>query len=391
MSAAAADPLGVAGTAAIADNETMKRILAFALFAASAAGCDGSGTFTPGGADAGPGPDPNTVTLDEIGVPCSYDPTDPAHPNPTNECAEGLQCLIVTSEAPPVYDSGLGLSAWEDQFTVYNSDPRVDVGYCTLKSDNLAQLPCPAGSVLKVLSPNITVCLRQCTEPADCGRADFVCDERYYDTPGGLCVHQCKVDVPDCIRSGVIQNPQQAGQLIPALAFSDLTGDRQCDAQQGVCVDVGNVRGHAGPGEACFATQDCETGSVCFQAPLLEAVLPAGSPIDSGGAGFCASPCKPGPSDPNNPACSPAYVCQSVGTLNLGFRDPANGVPGPIIIDLATGAIDTRGGFCFHQCDTGLNAACDPFPGTTCGSLAEARVDDTWNTTSMCLPAAIAN
>src|SRR5689334_7644780 len=75
--------------------------------------CDGSGTFDGGvGPDAGFG-EGEGIDPADIGKPCTYNPADPGHPNPANQCAPGLDCLIVTSDAAETgYDFGLGLPAW---------------------------------------------------------------------------------------------------------------------------------------------------------------------------------------------------------------------------------------------------------------------------------------
>ena len=360
------------------------------LFAALGANCDTSGTFDPNDhKDAGPGG--GGIPLEEFGKACTYDPADPAHPNPTNQCFAGLTCLIFTSDGR--YTSGLTLSAWEDQFTVFEETPRVDVGTCTLVANLGDQITCPAGTELKVLSTNVLACIKDCNTPVDCGRADFTCDARYYDvTAPAQCVHQCHFDVPDCVRSGIVAVPDSNPPVLtPALAFDDLAGARECDTASGTCVDV-SAPGFSGPGEPCTKTSDCEPGAACMQAPVLDAVLigTSGAPVTSG---FCASPCDPTAQiDPNTGAgpCTQGYLCQSAGVLNLGFQDKAANIPGPIVIDLASGALAFRGGFCFHQCAQGVQGTC-PIAGTTCGSLDEVRVGDIWNTTPMCLPETLAN
>ncbi len=371
----------------------MKRVVLVALLAFPTLGvsCDGVGTFDGGvGVDAGP-IGPGTVPLSSIGKTCSYDPNDPNAPNPTNDCDTGLECLIFTRDG--VYTSGLALSAWEDQFTIYQSNPDVDVGYCTPAGVLGQTFACPAGSAPKLLSPNILVCLKLCNTPADCGRSDYTCDVRYFDVVDNqgnelpTCVRKCDFDVPTCVRSGVVQSAQNAAVLEPELVFEDLAGGAECGGD-GICQAV-TQHGVAKPGEPCTRTEDCSVGSACIQAPILNAVLGAGNEASTG---FCASPCKPDTTGQTpQGTCTDGFICQSAGALNLGFADPANGIPGPIVRSLASGGVDTVGGFCFHQCQLGVQADCSPFAGTVCGSLDEARVGDTWNQVPQCLPDALAN
>jgi hypothetical protein len=343
--------------------------------------CDGYGEYDggviPDGGlrDAGP-------TGADIGTPCTYRYDGQ---NPTNDCPAGLQCFIFTADGE--YTTNLALPTWEDQFTLYKGD--VDEGYCTLIG-TLARPPaCPAGSVLKVFSTDITACVRTCSQPADCGRPGYTCDVRYYDVIDGesrpikTCVKECSFDVPDCVRSGIILNPQNQQQLIPALAFQDLAGESQCAVEEGVCAFV-TTHGTAGPGEPCTRTEQCEAGSVCLQGPILAAVLSPAVPLDPDAPGFCASPCTPVLDPQGDPGsnCSFGYVCQAAGNLTLGF-------PFTTVIDLRSGGLDLRGGFCFHQCVGGIEGACNPIPGTGCGSFDELAADDDWNGVPMCLPDAI--
>ena len=153
----------------------MARALLFALLVME--GCPkNSGSFDPVKPDEGstqPGP-----TANDIGATCSYfrDGAGPG-PNPTNTCPPnlGLSCLIFTRDG--AYTSGLALSAWEDQFTLYSSHPGdssnrfTDEGYCTLMGSRAAPPECPVGTIRKLLSPDVEVCLRTCTTPASCAAA----------------------------------------------------------------------------------------------------------------------------------------------------------------------------------------------------------------------------
>lgn len=372
-----------------ADNAPMTRPAVFVLplvLVAAAAGpaCDGDGTFDGGvGPDAGPGG--GGPVLADIGTPCVYEGDGK---NPTNDCPSGLECFIVSRDG--AYSTGLALSAWEDQLTIYNADG-TDTGYCTLIGDLATPPACPAGSVLKVFSPDVTACLRTCSEAGDCGRVGYTCDVRYLDVidlqsgqPLKTCVRGCGIDVPDCVRSGIVQNPNDPQQLLPVLAFQDLAGESQCEVDDGVCEFVAQ-HGTSGPGEPCTATEQCEAGSVCMQGLVLAAVLSPATPLDPNGPGFCASPCTP-VADPANEDpqsnCSPSYICQPAGALTLGF-------PETIVMDITSGALDVRGGFCFHQCAEGVDSTCDAIPGTGCGSFDEEAAADVYIGTPMCLPDAL--
>jgi hypothetical protein len=335
--------------------------------------CDTQGEYERGIADdAGPGGG-GGVPLSSIGTACRYfyDGV-----NPTNDCPVGTECLIVTGDA--AYTSNLQLPAWEDQFTLYLGDH--DEGYCTLVGTTAAPPTCPAGSVLKVFTTNITACLRTCQSPADCSRPGYTCDRRYLDVDPPLCMKQCSFDVPDCVRSGVFADPQNPTTLFPALSFEDMTGASTCVVDDGICGAVA-THGTKGPGEACFQTSECAAGSVCIQGPVVAAVLQRDPPVDANGPGFCASPCTPVAQgeDPRS-NCSLGYVCQEAGNLTLNF-------PGMIVL-ASNGGVDSRGGYCFHQCQAGLEGACGPFPGTVCGDIDDA-VGAPWNQVSMCLPPAM--
>lgn len=344
----------------------------------AASSCDGTGEFEPEPVDAGfVG---GGVTAAQIGAPCSY--TYDGR-NPDNDCADGLSCFIFTFDGR--YTTGLTLPLWEDQTTLYYEER--DDGFCTLVGTMTNPPACPAGTLPKVYTPGVVACLRMCTQAADCARSGYTCDVRYHDlfdpvsrAPAKTCVKECSFDVPDCVRSGIVPNPGNQQELLPALAFQDLAGASMCDTTVGICVEVPEERGTAGPGEPCSDTSQCETGSVCITGDVVGFVVGAPPPD---GLGFCASPCTPAAAgNPPQANCSPGYVCQAAGNFTLGFRDT-------IVVDVNTRAIDLRGGFCFHQCeDASAEGSCN-IPGTGCGSLDEATVNDAWNGVPMCLPPAL--
>jgi hypothetical protein len=101
--------------------------------------------------------------------------------------------------------------------------------------------------------------------------------------------------------------------------------------------------------------------------------------------GFCAFPCQPQQAERDNfAACQHVsqvgVLCQDVGILNLGFD------PGPVLLDPNNGALAQVGGFCFHQCERSVQASCDAFQGTVCGTVDENVLQTAWNGVSMCLP-----
>lgn len=399
---------GVAAQRAMTDNAPMQRDSAFgsmafgstafgsmapprvaSLFAVgalvvaltSAASCDGPNEFTPQPPDAGI--DDAAITVLDIGTPCSYDFNNPSAVSPSNQCKNNLTCMIFTRDA--LVNPGFDLPGWEDQFTTYAETE--DIGYCTLKGTYANPPACPAGTSLKLVWSDTAICVRDCSTASECGRADYTCDARFLDV-GPTCVRKCSLDVPDCIRSGIIEAPPQSGQLVPVLDFDDMQGASTCNVSTGQCEFV-QTHGSAGPGEPCITSADCAAGSgACIQALALDALL-IDTDINLDGPGFCASPCTP--VDPNvaDPTsnCTVGYVCQAAGNLNINF----NLIGGPFVVSQQTGAVDARGGFCFHQCVEGVEAACAPFPGTQCGSLDETAVSDNWNGITQCMPDSIRN
>jgi hypothetical protein len=378
---------GVAARRAMADNGLMLRLVGLPLLAlfAAAASCDGPSEFTPKPPDAGV--DDTAITVLDIGTPCSYDFNNPSAVSPSNQCKNGLTCMIFTRDG--LVNPGFDLPGWEDQFTVYGDIE--DTGYCTLKGTYANPPSCPAGTNLKLVWSDTAICVRQCAAATDCGRADYTCDSRFIDLPPS-CVRKCSLDVPDCIRSGIIETAPGSGQLAPVLDFDDMQGASTCNVGTGVCEFV-QTHGAAGPGEPCTTSADCAAGSgACIQALALDALL--STDINTDGPGFCASPCTPVDPNTTDPTsnCTTGYVCQPAGNLNINFQL----IGGPFVVSQQTGAIDARGGFCFHQCVEGVEAACAPFPGTECGSFDQAaaggpEVGAVWNGITQCLPDPIRN
>ncbi len=359
-----------------------------ALFAtlAFSLGCPGGSGGFDGGIFPDAGPPVVGPTAADIGTKCEY-MNDGA--NPSNTCAAGLSCLIVTFDGLyvpfPASNTTQNFTKhiWEDQFTIYRDDG-VDEGYCTLIGTLAAPPACPAGTELKVFDTNLAVCLRSCSQGAECGRAGYTCDTRFFDV-GPTCVRGCTLDFPECIRSGQLQRPNQPEVIALHLYASDLAGSSYCDVPSGTC-QANPGGGLAGPGEPCNDTRDCQVESVCIQGDLLEAVnrqLPANS------TGFCAQPCKPNAEQPLDPAsgCRTGFACQAGFTFGHGNPyDPnledANGF---LLFNPPQSYLEA-GGFCFPDCQGGTGGNCDTFPGTTCGAPNTATFGFPWNQVSMCLP-----
>jgi hypothetical protein len=350
----------------------MKGLLASLLVVLLFSACppNGSGSFTGGNEkDAGPGD--GGTDLSAIGSRCVYDPS--SGESPTNTCPVGLQCLIVTRDF--AFTSGMALDVWEDHFSIYQPDG-TDEGYCTLVGNLNSPPVCPIGTVGKLFTGGTIACLRTCSAEGECGRSEYTCDARYLDLVDATgakasCVRRCGLDVPDCVRSGVIQNPAAPNELITVLAQEDLTGLSTC-GEGGVCAFLNQRTGGSGPGEPCVTSDDCDLGSTCYQGPLLAAVL--GS--DAQAPGFCASPCFPGL---GADACTTGYACQTAGSLSLGFDNT-------LIVNMQSGAVSQAGGFCFFTCEAGVAGNCDSVPQSECGQIDEDLLSTQWNGASMCLP-----
>lgn len=342
------------------------------------AACPRTGEFDGGvGDDAGP--DDTGPSAADVGTPCTYQEGGGA--NPTNDCADGLECVIVTGDG--AYNPGFLLPIWQDQFTTYDNAAGTSSGFCSVVA-SLAAARCPNGTE-ELLLANLSVCVHTCAQPQDCGRGDYTCDVRYFSVgdvgASPVCTRRCGLDVPDCVRSGMMVGGD--GSLMPALALQDLTGESQCDTETGICAFVAQ-HGVAGPGEECTATEQCEPGMMCLQGPLLAALNPGADP---NGSGFCALPCAPDDADPSapcqgSPSAGAGFVCQPAGSMNLGF-DPL------IMVDLESGNLFQAGGFCFHQCELGVDGNCDGVQGTACSSFDEGTFGAAWNQRSMCLPTAV--
>ncbi|MCC7073121.1 MAG: hypothetical protein IT383_17495 [Deltaproteobacteria bacterium] len=343
------------------------------------AACPRTGEFDGGVADDA-GPSDQGPSAADIGTACTYQ--EGGGTNPTNDCADELECVIVSGDG--AYNPGFLLPIWQDQFTTYDNEAGTSSGSCSLVSSATAPVVCPAGTE-ELLLVDLSMCVHTCSQPQECGRGDYTCDVRYFSVgdvgAAPICTRKCGLDIPDCVRSGMMVG--QDGSLVPALALQDLTGESQCDVDTGICAYVAQ-HGVAGPGAECTATEQCEPGMMCLQGPLLAALNPGANP---NGPGFCALPCAPDDNDPSapcqgSPAAGAGFVCQSAGSLNLGF-DPL------IMVDLGTGTLYQGGGFCFHQCELGVDGNCDAVDGTSCGSFDEPTLDAAWNQVAMCLPPAV--
>lgn len=347
------------------------------------------GTFDGGVVrDAGPSTGPG-ITAADIGTLCTYDPA--LGGNPTNTCAQGLSCLLFSSDGafipfPPGGTQNFTLGVWEDQFTRYRQDG-IDEGYCTLIGTWQAPPLCPAGTSLKLLATNLAVCMKQCQTAADCGRPGYTCDVRYLDLQGGHCVRACGLDVPDCVRSGQLQRPQPGpngqAQIALHLAADDLAGASRCDVGTGIC--AANPGGNQGPGQPCASSLDCASGTVCIQGAVLQSLDPNLPPATPG---FCAQPCKPvapGAQQPPPTGCLQGFACQAGFTFGHGNPLDANvnDANGFLLVSLQDGSFLEAGGFCFPDCQ--VNGDCNAYPGTQCGAPRPDMFQQPSNGRSMCL------
>ncbi len=341
------------------------------------AGATGLWTGCPPG-DDGPEPEPEPepevggFDLADVGAPCAY--VNGTGDNPTSGCAQGLTCLITSSDG--VYTNNRSNSFWEDQTTVYTDQIQngafVDEGYCTKVSttDDTA-FTCPGGTAAKVFSPNVIACMKTCTQNEDCGRQGYVCDVRHFDIAQGHCVRACRWDAPDCVRSGVGSTADGSNPLQAFVALEDLQGASMCDVGTGLCVDApGN--GGSGPGEACTTTADCAGGLTCYQGERFF----DGATADQGVCGFACAPDPAGDADANRAACAGAvgHVCQAA--FRGGFVPFA-------AKSLSDGNDFVAGGLCFPDCTLDPNI-CLSHPGTACAALNDS-LGEPWNGVSMCL------
>ena len=336
--------------------------------------CDNVGVIEDAGIPE-PDPEPAAFVASDIGTACVYDPATGA--NPTNDCPTGLTCLISTIDgAYSPYPAGdprnLSLAVFEDHFTYFRDDG-LQEGYCTLIG-SIAQPPaCPQGTAPKALAPNLTVCVRTCNAPTDCGRSGYTCDARFLDVPQLQCVRQCTLDFPDCIRSGWFQRGENPPS--PFLEVADINGSSYCDVQNtGRC--AANPGGTQAPGLPCNDSRDCAS-SICIQGLLLN---------QPGGQGFCAASCKFNPQAAGMGCPYEGYVCQPGFTF--GFGDPldqnVNDNNGFMLISSSTGQFFEGGGVCLPSCAAG-DELCNSFPGTGCGSANVNVFGAPWNGVEMCL------
>jgi hypothetical protein len=342
----------------------------------------GNGTFDAGPDNNDSGTTGPLITAADIGTKCEYF-SDGV--NPSDTCPLGLSCLIYSYDGqyiprPPGSGQNLTLNVWEDHFTVYRDDG-VDEGYCTLMGTWQQPPLCPAGSQLKLLATNIAVCVRSCTQAADCGRAGYTCDTRFIDVQGGACVRGCQYDYPDCVRSGQLQRPVQNGGIALHLLAEDVGGSSMCDVSTGLCAAAPN--GSQLPGQACNHTGECIDGTVCIQSEILQAMNPN---VPANATGFCGQPCKPDQMMPLSGGCLQGSACQAGFTFGHGNPLDTNlqDANGFLLYNGATGDYLEAGGFCFPECQSNPTA-CDIEPGTVCGAANTATFGQAWNQVSMCL------
>ncbi len=336
--------------------------------------------FTPDDPDAGP-PDDDVITADDIGVDCAYD----GATNPTNQCKQGLECVIVTSDGA-FNTLGMNLPFWEDQLTVTRPNNGGEVGYCSLVGNATAPPTCPVGTILKLFSSSgspdgfAATCLKPCTASAQCG-ADRVCDPRFLDDGAGatigFCVSPCRADLSHCVRSGVLQTGQA---IATSLFFGDLSGESSCDLQTGLCA-ASATNGTGSDGAPCTSSSQCETGRACYQANLFNA------DADPTALGFCAKRCtvvQQAGGGPVQGSCDPGEACQ--GGLSFGYVPVNENFLGMLVVD-QTGAFATREGICLDICTEGVTEC---VAGTNCDAIDGSVMGIAWNNVEMCAPDRIA-
>lgn len=271
---------------------------------------DGGGTYTP------------SITYEDIGTICRYDPTQPGT-NPSNGCPKsGMTCLIATADGR--YRYGDFLYEAVPLFARFLEDG-TDEGICTLVSSPGTPPPyCPAGTVAMALSSGHTYCARICESDAQCYREGYVCDHRLmdsssYDPNTGtvlpltlkLCVPACETDLPYCTRSFLVLDG--AGGYLLAINDGDLYGIRVCNHTTGHCED-GLAGGTAFLGGQCVGSNDCQDGLICIGGMLF------GAPP---GHGFCAQYCNAWAARQNPPqetGCLPGEGCEFF--LDIGYCFP---------------------------------------------------------------------
>ena len=388
--------------AARGDTEVMRMDLISLVLVTLVAvtGCRNPSGFTT---DAGfADEDPSNISPDEIGKPCVYNP---ARPNevPTNDCAGGLTCAIVTRDVKEAIlndevpttgfnTMGLILPLHEDHLTVHN-DNGTDTGYCTVLGTIAAPQRCPLGTVRKGFSSTVAggfmlACLKPCSVSAECENGG-VCDARFFDDDTGdgsrsgtigFCVRPCEVDYPDCMRTGAVRfNPADENAFATQLAAVDLFGSRTCNQVSGLC-EVTGARSIGNDGDACDDTRDCVNGALCLQTDAR------GLPLDRG---FCARRCFVGQSTGQEGTCG-TELCQpalTFGYTELPVFDPTNLYrDAPIAADGSSTRL--LNGLCFDGCVDGFGCDADR-PGVSCGAVDAAECGAAWNEQSMCLPPGI--
>jgi hypothetical protein len=322
------------------------------LTAVTVAACEGNGgTYTPD--PPGPPPPPTGIRAEDIGTACIFDPA--TGESPSLDCVRGTTCFISTPDNSftpnGVRGDPLKLPAWEDPFTTDLGDGRI-MGFCTVINQPDA---CPAGTRAKAFQSSsgiFTACIRTCSDDRNCPRASDVCDPRFFDDDGsdgfigneGSCVRKCEVDLPDCIRSGVI--PGAPGQGRTVLLGTDSFGDAQCNQQTGRC-EHGISKGTGTLGERCLSSSQCAQDSICLQGPLFDTPF-----------GFCTSPAIFDQQSPTSSTCSVGTVPQTGLTFGPWTPELVVDVQSPIVQQV---------GYCFFQCQLDGAQICDQYEGTVCG------------------------
>jgi hypothetical protein len=298
------------------------------------------------------------VRIEDIGIPCVYDPATGA--SPTLQCARGTTCFINTPDGTytptGVRNDAMLLPAWEDHFTTPLSDGAT-MGFCTVINQPDA---CPAGSRAKAFTGTagfFTACIRICENDLNCPRLADVCDARFFDDDGsdggvgneGACVRKCQTDLPDCVRSGV-----DVANRRPVLYSEDAFGDAQCNQDTGRCAH-GISKGTGTLGERCLSSSQCAEGSICMQGSLFDTEF-----------GFCASPALSDPQSPTLSTCSPGSVPQP----GLSF---GNWIP-QLVVDFDPLSVIAQVGYCFFQCQVDGAQICNAYEGTVCGNADPAAL-----------------
>jgi hypothetical protein len=342
--------------------------------------CTPGGTYD-GGNVPDAGPDPETISLADIGSPCIYDPR--TGENPTNQCARGMECVMVSPDGV-INPLGMTLGAFEDQFTVPLPDGTFE-GYCSVVGNALQQPQCPLGAMVKLVrSPSAgggfaAFCVKPCTGSAECG-GTRVCDTRFMDLPlgnglAGACVKPCVFDMPDCTFTGVTIVPADNGQTLATVVDTDSAfGGSVCVRSTGICAATPS-RGVGDKGAPCSTSADCAPNAACFQDELFE------RDRNDGGLGFCATRCLL--AEGVSRGCGAGSVCQPGLLFGYQFDPIAGG--GMLLRDTVTGQFGVSNGVCFSQCQQGLDT-CDAFVGTHCDAIDGNAMGANTVGVAMCVP-----